>query len=106
MRLEADWLDRPALRAVIDALGDAAFFVGGCVRNTLLGEPVAATRAGGPLAQNITRLAECLSEVKRCLAVQDWAALSDVLAFDMDELARSWKRQLIELADQLKPAAS
>ena len=41
MRLEADWLDRPALRAVIDALGDAAFFVGGCVRNTLLGEPVA-----------------------------------------------------------------
>ncbi len=41
MRLEADWLDRPALRAVIDALGDAAFFVGGCVRNTLLGQPVA-----------------------------------------------------------------
>jgi poly(A) polymerase len=41
MRLEADWLDRPALRAVIEALGDAAFFVGGCVRNTLLGQPVA-----------------------------------------------------------------
>jgi len=72
----------------------------------LLGEPFAATRAGAPLAQNITRLAECLSEVKRCLAVQDWAALSDVLAFDMDELAQSWKRQLIDLADQLKPAAS
>ena len=41
MRLDADWLDRPALRAVIEALGDAAFFVGGCVRNTLLGQPVA-----------------------------------------------------------------
>ncbi|MFQ5567404.1 MAG: CCA tRNA nucleotidyltransferase, partial [Paracoccaceae bacterium] len=41
MRLEADWLDAAPLRAVIDALGGAAFFVGGCVRNTLLGQPVA-----------------------------------------------------------------
>ena len=72
----------------------------------LLGEPFAASHAGAPLAQNIARLAQCLSEVKRCLAVQDWAALSDVLAFDMEELAQSWKRQLIDLADQLKPADS
>ncbi len=45
MRLEADWLASAPLRAVLDALGgpgnDAAFFVGGCVRNTLLGQPVA-----------------------------------------------------------------
>ncbi len=72
----------------------------------LLGEPFAASQAGGSLAQDIARLAKCLSEVKRCLAVQDWAALSDVLAFDMEELAESWKRQLIDLADQLKPADS
>ncbi len=41
MRLEADWLGSAPLRAVLDALGGAAFFVGGCVRNTLLGQPVA-----------------------------------------------------------------
>ncbi len=41
MRLEADWLGAAPLRAVLDALDGAAFFVGGCVRNTLLGEPVA-----------------------------------------------------------------
>ena len=42
MRLEADWLGAAPLRAVIDALGRGeVFFVGGCVRNTLLGQPVA-----------------------------------------------------------------
>jgi poly(A) polymerase len=42
MRLKADWLGATPLRAVIDALGRGeVFFVGGCVRNTLLGEPVA-----------------------------------------------------------------
>jgi poly(A) polymerase len=41
MRLEADWLGAAHLRAVIDALDGTAFFVGGCVRNTILGQPVA-----------------------------------------------------------------
>jgi len=41
MRLQADWLRSPALRAVVAALEGRAFFVGGCVRNTLLGQPVA-----------------------------------------------------------------
>ncbi len=41
MRLEADWLASAPLRAVLDALDGPAFFVGGCVRNTLLGQPVA-----------------------------------------------------------------
>ena len=45
MRLEADWLASAPLRAVLDALdgpgNDTVFFVGGCVRNTLLGQPVA-----------------------------------------------------------------
>ncbi len=40
MRLEAEWLSRPGLRAVVAALGGECYFVGGCVRNTLLGEPV------------------------------------------------------------------
>lgn len=42
-RLDADWLEAPALVAVFDALerdGDTVRAVGGAVRNTLLGLPV------------------------------------------------------------------
>jgi poly(A) polymerase len=43
MRLEADWLTAPATRQVTEAIQSAGFevyFVGGCVRNALLGVPV------------------------------------------------------------------
>ena len=43
MRVTGDWLRRPETRAVCDALtaaGHRALFVGGCVRNALLGAPV------------------------------------------------------------------
>jgi poly(A) polymerase len=49
MRLEADWLRRPALRAVVEALGGRCWFVGGCVRNTLLGQPVTDIDLATPL---------------------------------------------------------
>lgn len=42
-RVNGPWIDRPETQAVCRALTDAgyqALFVGGCVRNTLLGEPV------------------------------------------------------------------
>ena len=42
-RLTADWVTRPETRAVCDALtadGAQALFVGGCVRNSLMGAPV------------------------------------------------------------------
>lgn len=42
-QINADWLESPAARTVTSALeaaGHAAFFVGGCVRNALLGVPV------------------------------------------------------------------
>ena len=42
-RLEAPWLTAPATRHVVTALGEAGlgvWFVGGCVRNALLGAPV------------------------------------------------------------------
>lgn len=42
-RIDGDWLTRPDTQAVFDALcrdGAAVLFVGGCVRNALLGEPV------------------------------------------------------------------
>ena len=44
MRVTGDWLTRPQTQAVCAALTDAGFqalLVGGCVRNALLGEPVA-----------------------------------------------------------------
>jgi poly(A) polymerase len=43
-RIAGDWLDDPRTRAVTDLLrraGHRALFVGGCVRNALLGHPVA-----------------------------------------------------------------
>ena len=42
-RLTDDWVTRPATRAVMDMLvnaGHEAWFVGGCVRNALIGAPV------------------------------------------------------------------
>ncbi|MDO9526270.1 MAG: CCA tRNA nucleotidyltransferase [Gemmobacter sp.] len=44
MRLNADWIARAETRSVCDALtgaGYRALFVGGCVRNTIIGAPVA-----------------------------------------------------------------
>jgi len=59
MRLDADWLARPGLREVIAAIGDEAYFVGGCVRNTLLGEPVADIDISTPLRPDeVTRRIE------------------------------------------------
>jgi poly(A) polymerase len=43
-RIDADWIRDPKVQAVCDALtraGHQALFVGGCVRNALLGAPVA-----------------------------------------------------------------
>lgn len=43
MNLSGDWLNHPgtqALCAALEGAGHKALFVGGCVRNTLLGEPV------------------------------------------------------------------
>ena len=43
MKINGDWLTRPATQALCDAVlagGYRIFFVGGCVRNAVLGEPV------------------------------------------------------------------
>ena len=42
-RIAADWIAAPPTRAVTDAMaaaGHEIYFVGGCVRNALLGQPV------------------------------------------------------------------
>ena len=41
MKISADWLEASATQKVYDLLGDQTYAVGGCVRNTLLNQPVA-----------------------------------------------------------------
>ncbi|MEL6642859.1 MAG: CCA tRNA nucleotidyltransferase [Pseudomonadota bacterium] len=61
-RITADWITRPATRAVVDALsaeGHQVFFVGGCVRNALIGAPVAdVDLATDALPRDVMRMAE------------------------------------------------
>ena len=49
MRIQADWLTAAHSCVVMDALGGQGFFVGGCVRNTLLNVPVADIDVATPL---------------------------------------------------------
>lgn len=62
MRLAGDWLTHPGTRALLAALeaeGHQAFFVGGCVRNAVLGLPVADTDiATDALPEIVSNIAE------------------------------------------------
>ncbi|MBK7404041.1 MAG: hypothetical protein IPJ41_05280 [Phycisphaerales bacterium] len=49
----------------------------------------------------VESLARCLEEVRRCVGAQDWSGLSDLLRYDLDELARTWQRVLERVADHL-----
>lgn len=49
MRIEADWIEAAHSRTVMQALGGQGYFVGGCVRNALLGAPVADVDIATPL---------------------------------------------------------
>jgi len=49
MRLSDPWLSDGPVRAVMTALGGEAFFVGGCVRNALIGAPVSDIDLATPL---------------------------------------------------------
>ena len=50
---KTDWIDAPTTRAVIDALhavrADCARFVGGCVRNSIMGREVVVAITNGKL---------------------------------------------------------
>jgi poly(A) polymerase len=48
VKIEADWISRSSTQAVMAALGEA-WFVGGCVRNALMGLPVADIDIATPL---------------------------------------------------------
>jgi len=58
--------------------------------------------ATGINAAMIELLAEQLAEVKRALAEQDWAALSDALAYDLEEQATQWREGLTTLSKQIE----
>jgi len=53
VRLEAEWIDAPAPRAVMAALGGDAWFVGGCVRNALMDRPVTDIDLATPLTPGV-----------------------------------------------------
>ncbi len=62
MKVSGDWLDHPgtqALCAALEGAGYRALFVGGCVRNSLLDEPVAdVDLATDATPENVTNIAE------------------------------------------------
>lgn len=62
MKVAGDWLDHPGTRALFAALeaqGHKALFVGGCVRNSVLGLPVTDTDiATDAPPENVTNIAE------------------------------------------------
>ncbi len=58
-----------------------------------------ATFSGG-LPGMIKELTVGLSEMKRAVQAQDWAALADVLAFDLEEQAGRWRSWFGDLAQR------
>lgn len=52
----------------------------------------------GPEAGGVSGLAQQLESIKRCLRDQDWAALADVLAYDLPALNEAWGAMLGEMA--------
>lgn len=71
----------------------------------MIGEPAEASlqRAAGPDGGNLTDgLSAHLNELKRSLSLQDWSALADSLAFDLDEQAKLWRSALMNLAQSVR----
>ena len=54
----------------------------------------------------VRALAERLAEIKRTFTVQDWSALSDALAYDMQEQSAAWRGILVGLAEMVETGAS
>ncbi len=53
------------------------------------------------LPEAIARLSAALEEVRRCVSAQDWAALSDVLLYDLDDLVGEWQQLLRDVAKHI-----
>ena len=50
------------------------------------------------LPEAISRLSAALEEVRRSVTAQDWAGLSDVLLYDLDDLVGEWQKLLRDVA--------
>lgn len=50
------------------------------------------------LPEAISRLSAALEEVRRSVGAQDWAGLSDVLLYDLDDLVGEWQKLLRDIA--------
>jgi hypothetical protein len=55
-----------------------------------------------PVGDDIASLTANLEELKRSVNGEDWSALSDVLAYDLDQQADRWRTLLASLADHVK----
>jgi hypothetical protein len=50
------------------------------------------------LPEAISELSRCLEEIRRCVGAQDWAGLSDVLLYDLEQLVGTWRTLLAGVA--------
>lgn len=114
-RIEAAWLKDPAAQAVCAALGAGghqAYFVGGCVRNTLLGVPVTdldiATNARPDQVMDLMRAAGLRVAVTGLehgtLTVVHGNGLIEVTTFRRD-VATDGRRAVVAFADTLEEDA-
>lgn len=60
--------------------------------------------SGASFEDDVRRLSELLTAIKHCLNAQDWAALADLLAYDLGDQGENWKLLLEEMAGQVEVA--
>ncbi len=81
---------------VRDAVERSAAILGVDLNSVTLGDST-------PVARHADELAASLIELKAGLESEDWAALSDTLAHDLNARAVGWRGMLRELADVIAP---
>lgn len=92
---------REALGAMSEALGiwqavREVVAQGSALLEQTLGED------GGVFEEKVGRLSELLQEIKRRLNARDWAALADLLGYDLRHEGEVWKTLLAEMGEQVK----
>ena len=115
VRVSEDWMTGPAVAPVIAALGEGGIdvrFVGGCVRDALLGNPVADIDIGVPLPPDeaVRRLeAAGLRVVPTGIAHGTVTAVSDSTGFEVTSLRRDvetdGRRAVVAFTDQWREDA-
>jgi len=112
-RIRAPWITAPATRAVLDALGGQAWFVGGCVRNALIGAAVTDVDLATPLVPDevIGRLeAAGLKAVPTGIAHGTVTAVAEDRAFEITtfraDLATDGRRALVRFSTEMAEDAA